>query len=57
MNVWQIDGESEDGSIPDWRTFCFDECFDVRLTDLASAAPRPEFKKGARQFRRIIAEA
>ena len=57
MNVWQVDGQSEDGPIPDWRTFCFDECFNVGLSDLPSAAPRPDFKKGAKQFRRIIAEA
>jgi len=56
MSVYQVDGESEDGPIPDWRTFCFDECFDVRLSDLPSSGPRPDFKKGAKQFRRIDAE-
>lgn len=56
MNVWQVDGASEDGPIPDWRTFCFDECFDVRLTDMASEAPRQGFRRGAKQFARILVE-
>lgn len=56
MSVYQVDGQSNTPPIPDWRLFCFDECFDVRLTNIPSAAPRPEYKKGAKQFKRIDAE-
>lgn len=56
MSVWQVDGESNTPPIPDWRLMCFDECFDVRLSDVPSTAPRPDYKKGAKQFRRIDAE-
>jgi len=56
MNVWQVDGASEDGPIPDWRTFCFDECFDVGLTEMVSQAPRAGFRRGAKQFARILVE-
>ncbi|MBS0255816.1 MAG: hypothetical protein JSS36_11575 [Proteobacteria bacterium] len=56
MSVYQVDGQSNSPPIPDWRLFCFDECFDVRLTNVPSAAPRPQYKKGAKQFKRIDAE-
>lgn len=56
MSVFQVDGESDTPPIPDWRLFCFDECFNVALTDIPSLAPRPEYKKGAKQFRIIDAE-
>ena len=56
MSAYQIDGQSNTPPIPDWRHFCFDECFDVRLLDLPSCAPRPQYKKGAKQFRRIDAD-
>lgn len=55
-SVWQVDGQSNTPPIPDWRLFCFDECFDVALTDIPSKAPRPEYKKGAKQFRKIDRE-
>lgn len=57
MSAFQVDGETNTSAIPDWRIFCFDECFGVALSDLPSAAPRPEYKKGAKQFERIDAEA
>lgn len=56
MSVWQVDGQSNTPPIPDWRLFCFDECFNVALTDIPSRAPRPEYKKGAKQFRSIERE-
>jgi hypothetical protein len=56
MSAWQVDGDTNSPPIPDWRLFCFDECFDVALSDIPSTAPRPEYKKGAKQFRFIDAE-
>lgn len=56
MRVWQVSGQSESGSPERFRTMCFDECFDVSLTDLPSAAPRPDYKKGDKAFKIILAE-
>ncbi len=56
MSAFQVDGKSNTPPIPDWRLFCFDECFNVALSDLPSSGPRPEYKKGAKQFHRIDAE-
>jgi len=56
MSVWQVDGQNNTPPIPDWRFFCFDKCWDVAVSNLPSLAPRPQYKKGAKQFRRIIAE-
>ena len=53
---WQVDGQSNTPPIPDWRLFCFDECFDVKLTTIPSKAPRPQYKKGAKQFGKIDRE-
>ena len=56
MSVWQVDGQSHTPPIPDWRLFCFDECFNVALTNIPSTAPRAQYKKGAKQFRVIDRE-
>lgn len=53
MSTFQVDGQSKTPPIPHWGLFCFDECFDVALSNLPSAAPRPDYKKGAKQFSRI----
>lgn len=56
MSAYQVDGQSNTPPIPDWRLFCFDECFDVALTTIKSNAPRAGYKKGAKSFRKIDAE-
>jgi hypothetical protein len=56
MSAWQIDGQSDSKTIPDWSTFCFDECFDVALSDRPAPATAPDYRKGAKQFKRIDAE-
>lgn len=53
MSAYQVDGENGLPPVQDWRLFLFDECFDVALSDVKSEAPRPDHKKGARQFRNI----
>jgi len=35
---------------------CFDECFNMGLSDLPSTAPRPDYRKGHKLFQRIDAE-
>lgn len=56
MSVWQVEGDSKDSPVPGWHLFCFDECFDVAVHDLPSLAPRPDYKKRSKQFRRIDRE-
>lgn len=56
MSAFQVDGGSNTPPIPDWREFYFDECFNVSLTDAPSKAPRPGYKRGAKQFRSIEKE-
>lgn len=56
MSAFQVDGECNDTTIPGWALFCFDECFNVTLTDRSSSAPRPDYSKGSKQFRGIYAE-
>lgn len=56
MSAWQIDGQSESNTIPDWGLFCFDECFDVALSDRPMPPTPPDYRKGAKQFKFIDAE-
>lgn len=56
MSAWQIDGQSNSYTIPDWGLFCFDECFDVALSDLPMPAPPPDYRKRAKQFSFIDAD-
>lgn len=56
MSAFQIEGQSESQPVRQWRLLCFDECFDVALSDRKSTAPHPDYKKGAKQFKRIDAE-
>ena len=56
MSVYQVDGQANESTIPDWQLFCFDECFNVALSDIPSRAPRPDYKKGAKQFLTIVAQ-
>jgi hypothetical protein len=53
MNAYQVDGESGMPPVTEWRMFLFDECFDVALSETESTAPRADFKKGAKLFRKI----
>lgn len=56
MSVYQVDGETNTLPISGWRLFCFDKCFNVALSDSPSTAPRADYKKGAKQFKRIDGE-
>ena len=53
MRAYQVDGQSNTPPIPDWRMFCFDECFNVALTDRKSTAPRPNYKERDKGFKII----
>lgn len=56
MSVFQVDGQSNDGPELGWRLMCFDECFNVSLSDRPSAAPRADHCRGAQTFKWIDLE-
>ena len=56
MSAFQVDGYSHSFPMTDWRLFCFDECFDVSVTNIPRSPTHPDYKKGAKQFIRIDAE-
>lgn len=56
MSAWQVDGQSNEIAIPDWGTFCFDECFNVALSDRPMPSPPSTYRRGAKQFGRIDVE-
>lgn len=56
MSVRQVDGQTNSPPLPRWGLFCFDECFNVALSNIPAPAPHPEYKKGAKQFKFIDAE-
>jgi hypothetical protein len=56
MSAWQVDGQANDIAIPGWGIFCFDECFDVALSDHPTPPAPSDYRKGAKQFRVIHAE-
>lgn len=56
MSAWQVDGQSNEMTVPGWGMFCFDECFDVALSDHPMPAAPADYCKGAKQFIRIDAE-
>lgn len=56
MSCYQVGGQSNEGQPLGWRMMCFDECFNVQLSNYPSNAPRPGYRKGAKTFARIEAE-
>ena len=56
MSAWQVDGQSNEISIPGWGTFCFDECFNVALSDRPAPPAPADYRKGAKNFSRIDRE-
>ncbi|NLS01184.1 hypothetical protein HGP17_30500 [Rhizobium sp. P38BS-XIX] len=56
MSAYQIDGQSNTPPIPDWRLFCFDECFNVAITSTKANSPRAGYKRRAKPFGKIDAE-
>jgi hypothetical protein len=56
MSAWQVDGESNGRTIPSWGNFCFDECFDVVLSDRPMPPAPADYRKGAKNFKSIERE-
>lgn len=53
MRVYQVDGQSNSSTTADWRLFCFDECFDVSLTQRQATGPRSDQNDRDKGFERI----
>ena len=51
---WQISGPA--GERPGWKLLKLDEALELSLTDIASRAPRPDYRRGAKQFIGIICQ-
>jgi hypothetical protein len=56
MRVWQIEGGSSSGEGPGWKLLRLEEARAPALSYLPSGAPRPGFKCGDKQLRKILAE-
>ena len=51
---WQLSGLA--GERPGWKLLNLDEALELNLTDIASRAPRPDYRRGAKQFIGIICQ-
>ena len=48
LSGWQIRGPA--GERVGWKLIKLDEPLDIRLTDVCSQAPRPDYRRGAKHF-------
>jgi hypothetical protein len=51
---WQLSGLA--GERPGWKLLNLDEALELNLTDTPSRAPRPDYRRGAKQFIGIICQ-
>jgi len=51
---WQVSGLV--GERPGWKLLNLDEALELSVTDIASRAPRPDYRRGAKQFIGIICQ-
>lgn len=54
LSAWQIRGPAYERA--GWKLLDLDEPVSVALTDIASHAPRPDYRRGAKQFIGIICQ-
>lgn len=54
LSGWQIRGGAQERA--GWKLLNLDESERVTLTDIPSRAPRPDFRRGAKQFIGIICQ-
>jgi hypothetical protein len=54
LSGWQIQGPENERV--GWKLLCLDEPISVTLTDIPSLAPRPDYRRGAKNFVGIICE-
>lgn len=56
MRVWQVEGGSSSNERLGWKMLRLDEARSLVLSGVPSCAPRPGFKRGDKQMRKILAE-
>ncbi len=54
LSGWQIRGLANER--PGWKLLNLDEAVALTLTDIASRAPRPDYRRGAKQFIGVICQ-
>lgn len=54
LSGWQLRGPANER--PGWKLLNLDEAIELRLTDIVSHAPRPDYRRGAKQFIGIICQ-
>jgi len=52
LSCWQIRGPAFERV--EWKLIDLDDPIDLKLTNIASQAPRPDYRRGAKQFIGII---
>ena len=54
LSGWQIRGPANER--PGWKLLNLDEALDLSVTEIVSRAPRPDYRRGAKQFIGIICQ-
>jgi len=54
ISGWQIRGPVSERV--GWKLLSLEEALDLKLTDISSHAPRPDYRRGTRQFIGIICQ-
>ena len=54
LSGWQISGPANER--PGWKLLNLDDAIELSVTDIASRAPRPDYRRGAKQFIGIICQ-
>lgn len=56
MRVWQVSGGSQSGASTHWRLMIVGKAWMAQLSDTASKAPRPGYRRGDKDMGRIICQ-
>ena len=54
LSGWQVRGPANER--PGWKLLNLDEALELSITDIVSRAPRPDYRRGAKQFIGIICQ-
>lgn len=54
LSGWQIRGPANER--PGWKLLNLDDAISLTVTEIASRAPRPDYRRGAKQFIGIICQ-
>ena len=54
LSGWQVRGPANER--PGWKLLNLDDAIELSVTDIISRAPRPDYRRGAKQFIGIICQ-